>query len=189
VTTRRQSGLDSDEFGEATAPHIQRRNHRLAVEFFGALTAFDRATGPEVDSSLATCEQLPDPSAVPDFSEGGLSGSGDADWLNLAFRLGVEDTDRAAQLALRAKESTDVREAMLAALEREDGDRREKVIRLIEHGSVGEARRLALCGRQSVRLECPDEFGAGGCGHEENYVPISCGSRLCPDVPDEPLWG
>jgi hypothetical protein len=36
-----------------------------------------------------------------------------------------------------------------------------------------------MCGRRSVQLECPEL--AGGCGHEDNYVPVSCDSRLCPD--------
>lgn len=179
--SRQQAGLNSGAFGETTAPHVERRNHRLAVQFYGALTAHDRATlGPEVDPSLATCEQLPDPDAVPDFPEGGLSDPGDGDLLGVVFQLGVEDTERATEIALEAKHSADAREALYAALGREDGDRREKVLRLLEHGALGEARRLALCGRQSVQLECPDGL-AGGCGHEENYVPISCGSRLCPD--------
>jgi len=182
VTSRRQVGLDeNDTFGELVAPHVRRRQQRLAIEFYGAIIAFDRATlGPEVAPSLATCEQLPDPDAVGGFSEGGLSDPGDGELLGVVFRLGVEDTDRAAGIALEAKHSVDAREALYAALEREDGERREKVLRLIEHGALGEAQRLALCGRQSVQLECPDGL-AGGCGHEENYVPISCGSRLCPD--------
>jgi hypothetical protein len=53
------------------------------------------------------------------------------------------------------------------------------VIALLEEGEVAHARRLAECRRTSVQLECPE--AGGGCGSEENYVPINCGSRLCPD--------
>lgn len=186
--SRRQSGLgDAESFGQVD-PHLETRRNRLAIQYFGALCAYDRQKlGSQFDPSLATCEQLCDPHAVPDFSKRGLSDPGDGDLLGLVYRLGIEDNDRAVDLALEAKHSADAREALYGALEREDGERREKVVRLLEHGAVGEARRLALCGRQSVRLECPDEFGAAGCGYDENYVPISCGSRLCPDCMDSQI--
>lgn len=266
MSSRNQSGLgDRDDWGDVD-PHLWRRRARLAVQFYGAIVAYHRQKLPsQFDPSLATCEQLWDPSAVPDFSDGGLSGGtpgepgespnstetdgankeisenstnvaktgatiegfsdtpgpdrpptvagsgsegtlgeteqtsidavergrlgdpGDGDLLGLVYRLGVEDNERAVGIAQEAKHSADAREALYGALEREDAERREKVLRLIETGVVGEARRLALCGRQSVQLECPDEFWAGGCGHEENYIPISCGSRLCPDCMDSQI--
>lgn len=65
-------------------------------------------------------------------------------------------------------------QALRASLSR-DRERQRKVIALIQAGEAAHARRLAQCGRQSVQLEC------GGCGSDENYVPVSCGSRLCPD--------
>jgi hypothetical protein len=65
-------------------------------------------------------------------------------------------------------------EALRAAVSR-DRERQEKVIALIQAGEVAHARRVAECGRKSVQLAC------GDCGSEDNYVPVSCGSRLCPD--------
>jgi len=59
-------------------------------------------------------------------------------------------------------------------------ERQRKVLELIRQGEVAHAKRLATCKRKSVELECPDEFGAGGCG-ATNYVPVHCDSRLCPD--------
>jgi len=44
---------------------------------------------------------------------------------------------------------------------------------------VAHAKRLALCARKSVQLECPTM--AGGCGSDQNYVPVHCDSPLCPD--------
>jgi len=61
-------------------------------------------------------------------------------------------------------------------------ERQRTVLALIQEGELGHAKRVAKCNQQSVQLECPEL--AGGCGHEENYVPISCDSRLCPDCAD-----
>jgi hypothetical protein len=58
------------------------------------------------------------------------------------------------------------------------------VLALIQGGEVAHAKRLAECGQKSAQLECPDEFGAGGCGSKDNFVPITCDSRLCPDCAD-----
>ena len=66
-----------------------------------------------------------------------------------------------------------------------DRDRQRKVIALIGADEPAHARRLAVCGRRSVQLECPT--AAGGCGSEDNYVPISCGSRLRPDCMDRKM--
>jgi len=68
--------------------------------------------------------------------------------------------------------------AIQAAMDR-DHYRRRAVLELIRQGEDQHARRLATCGRQSVQLECPTFYG--GCGHDENYVPVSCKSPLCQD--------
>jgi hypothetical protein len=168
------------------------RRHRLALTFYGALTA--AADGghdsPEVPPSLATCEQLPtlernvDRDAdAPEQDSGLTTGRVDLspherDAVSVALRLGVEDVDAAVDLVRSDDRAADV---LYALLEREDETRRAHALALLREGEAGGARRLARCGRQSVQLECPDEFGAGGCGHDGNYVPISCSHPLCPD--------
>jgi hypothetical protein len=59
--------------------------------------------------------------------------------------------------------------------------RQEKVLALIQAGEVAHAKRLVACKRKSVQLEC------GHCGSDDNYVPVSCGSRLCPDCMNEKM--
>lgn len=56
-------------------------------------------------------------------------------------------------------------------------DVQRKVLALIGEGEIAHAKRLAQCRQKSVQLECPEM--AGGCGSNENYVPIHCDSRLC----------
>jgi hypothetical protein len=68
----------------------------------------------------------------------------------------------------------DARQAIRAAIGR--GERRQRlVVGLINAGEVSHALRLATCMQQSVQLGC------SGCGCEENYIPMTCDSRLCPD--------
>jgi hypothetical protein len=115
--------------------------------------------------------------AVRRFSEGRLSGEEREATLSatqVAFRLGIEEPERALGLSAH---SADAREALSEALKWEEPERRERVAALIEHGETAHAKRYALCGRRSVQLECPPI--AGGCGSEENYVPVHCDSRLC----------
>jgi hypothetical protein len=100
------------------------------------------------------------------------------DALAVALRLGVDDVERAARLATS---SMDAPEVMYQLLEREDNERIERALALLEAGEVSAAKRFATCNQQSVQLECPDEFGAGGCGCEENYTPITCDHLLCPE--------
>lgn len=69
---------------------------------------------------------------------------------------------------------SDATEAIRASISR-SRRRQRKVIGLIQAGEVAHANRLALCNRQSVQLAC------GDCGSDDNYVPVSCGSRLCED--------
>jgi hypothetical protein len=188
------SGVVEDlrgDVGEAVAK--RRREHRLALTFYGALTA--AADGghdsPEVPPSLATCEQLPTlertggtAADAPEQQTGVVTGRVDLspherDAVSVALRLGVEDVDEAVDLVRSDDRASDV---LYALLEREDeGDRRAHALGLLREGEGGGARRLALCGQQSVQLECPDEPGAHGCGHDGNYVPISCSHPLCPD--------
>ena len=164
-------GYDQDRYGGTPE---RRRRHRLAVEFYGALCA--ASPGPEVGPSLDSCEQLPIRSAVPDFSDDSLSGADDHLVENLQdfLRLGVEDVDRAAKLAQEAAGTS-----VCTHLYQSDEERRETALALIEQGEVSHASRYATCGHTSVQLECPDEFGAGGCGCSDNYVPITCSSPLC----------
>ena len=72
-------------------------------------------------------------------------------------------------------------EALQAGLSR-SRERQRKIIELIGADEVGHAERFAKCMRQSVQLECPSF--AGGCGSGDNFVPITCDSRLCPHCMD-----
>jgi len=148
---------------------------RHAPFFYAALQTVAHAdeAPPENEPSVPTCERSPILGAVPG-SRDELRPSETAG-LPIAFRCGVESVDRAVEMV---RGGGDRLTALNAALECE-GDRREKVLALLERGAVGHALRLATCGRRSVRLECP-ELG-GGCGFDENYVPIHCDSPLCPD--------
>ena len=171
-------------------PWERRRAARLTVEFYGAICAAAGSTdSPEVPPSLATCEQLHRSGAVPDFSTPPFKTPSDGetvrptrlspaarDTLDLAFRLGVEGVDRAVRLATS---STDAPEILFKLLERGDEERTAVSLGLLEEGEVSAAKRFAACNRQSAQLECPDEFAAGGCGCEENYVPITCDHLLC----------
>ena len=173
-----------------------RRCHRMVVPLYGAMCAYWQAHAPpETSPSLATWEQVSRTDAVCDFSDGSLSQTendvsrisdrvrvdrfgmdpNQAWGLEMAFRGGVDDPGRAVQLAT---ESIGAPSILSCVLERSQ-ERREKVYRLIECGEFAQARALATCGEMSAQLGCP-EMG-GGCGFEENYVPISCDSRLCPE--------
>lgn len=179
---RSQVGLDAeDAFGST---YEQKRAQRLVTTFYGALLAYQPdGTAPSAEvPSLATCEQLHRSSAVPDFSESRLSGGNlgepEKEAVQFALRAGVEDVDRAVGLV---REGPKAWEALQALLETEDEQRRERALALIEAEEPAHALRYLQCGEQSVQLECPDDFGAGGCGYEHNYVPISCDSRMCRD--------
>jgi hypothetical protein len=175
----RQSGLFKTDQHGAT---ISRRAYRLATQFYGALCAYSAGNDrPKNDPSLATCER----SSTPEQSAGLGANEPvqkltkpEADALPIVFRLGVEDVDRAVRLV---RGGGDRLTALYEVMGRED-DRIEKVLALLERDEVSHALRLATCGHRSVQLECPEM--AGGCGHEDNYVPITCGSRLCSDCMD-----
>lgn len=113
--------------------------------------------------------------------EVGVAPGGTTPSLGNCKKVPTSDPDRVQNRpkAYRSVErSTDAREAILAAVSR-DRNRQAKVLALIGVGEVAHARRLALCRRRSVQLRCPEM--AGGCGHDGNYVPARCGSRLCPE--------
>ena len=143
---RRQGklGYDDGAFGDTAQ---RRRYHRLLVEFYGAVCAYEAG---EPHTSLATCEKVPT--------------SGEDATPSTDYPETADDLDRVPPAL----------EALRAAVSR-DRERQEKVIALIQAGEVAHARRLAECNRKSVQLEC------GDCGSDENYVPVSCDSRLCPD--------
>jgi hypothetical protein len=75
---------------------------------------------------------------------------------------------------------TDATEALRIAIGR-SRERQAKVLELIKVDEVAHAKRLAACGRRSVQLEC------GDCGSRDNFVPISCGSRLCEDCMNQKM--
>lgn len=133
--------------------------------------------------SVPTCEKVPT-SDAGDPENGGDDGASaglssveeDALTTAVASDLGGADVDALADAVTRGVDAVD---ALQSALGREEV-RQENVVALINAGEVAHAKRLAKCGRQSVQLECPDGL-AGGCGSTDNYVPISCDSRLCPD--------
>jgi hypothetical protein len=104
----------------------------------------------EPATSLANCEKVPT--------------STDADGPSGDYAETASDLDYI----------TDATEAVRATISR-SRERQEKVLGLIQAGEVAHAKRLAMCGRKSVQLEC------GGCGSGDNYIPVTCDSRLCPD--------
>jgi hypothetical protein len=143
------------------AAHAERRESANLSALFRAHTSpifFRRSLqvanlAGEVTSSVHTCEQLP-MSAVAASLSGDSSGA-------------PIDPERVSQAT----------EALHAGLGR-SRERQRKIVELILADEAGHADRLANCSRQSVQLECPHL--AGGCGSEDNFVPVTCDSRLCP---------
>jgi len=181
------SGPDRTLRGQAR----QEREARLLVQFYGAACA---ATAGEPQASLATCEKVPMPGGESGANRGAKQSGGLDDPASESENHAKEsDTNTGRcpptvtpQEAEKGKgtefvESADDLhgispglEAIRASLSR-DRERQRKVLALIQAGEVAHAKRLAMCNRQSVQLEC------AGCGSDENYVPVSCGSRLCED--------
>jgi len=91
-----------------------------------------------------------------------------------------EESPDYAETAEDLEYVSDATEAVRASVSR-SRDRQRKVVALIEAGEVAHAKRLATCKRKSVQLEC------GHCGSDGNYVPMSCGSRLCEDCMNEKM--
>lgn len=168
-------------------PWEKRRSRRLARDFYGALCAYHASPDtPENSLSLDSCERSPTPyessstgGDAPEQKSVGEKHDLDThqrDLLPIVFRLGVVDVDRAAEIV---EDPTAAAAPLYAALERDDQERRWKVLELCARGDYSLAQRLALCGRQSIQLEC------GRCESDGNFVPTSCDSRLCPDCRDK----
>jgi hypothetical protein len=183
----------ADEWDYESAPAAARRAHRLVPTFYGAIRAVtDGDDTPGTSPSLATCEKVPTSGASGDSDalSRKLDFDDDAstrdrslwerDTIRLAYRHDIGgDAIDVEDVAEAIAGSVDANEAIHACLGR-DTSRQAKVVALAKAGEVPHAKRLATCGERSVQLRCPDGM-AGGCGHEENYVPISCDSPLCPD--------
>lgn len=107
----------------------------------------------EVPSSVHTCEQLP-------TSDENLVPSGDSD----------EDLTQSERIS----RATQILHAGISR----SRERQRKILALIQADQLGHAERFAKCMRQSVQLGCP--VIGGGCGCEDNFVPTTCDSRLCP---------
>lgn len=95
--------------------------------------------------------------------------------LEMAFSCGIDDPETALDFATKSLDSGGILSMAAAA----DDDRRELILGLLAADEVAHAKALATCGEMSIQLGCPQM--AGGCGHDHNYVPTSCDSRLCPD--------
>jgi len=204
-------GYDEDAWGDDTPSWERRRAQRLLMDFYGALCAAAAEARPEPPLSLATCEKVPRiggadrpsadcvqedspetkaeqpdtlPPTVPPHDE--ESGTGeDGPGLRLDGKpayLGGSDAEpnQHVETAADLERMPVALEAIRASIER-SRERQRKVLALIQAGEAVHARRLATCRRKSVQMECPDDFGAGGCGSRDNYVPVNCDSRLCPE--------
>lgn len=162
---------------EKLPPWEKRRYQRLSIEFYTAYRAFNRYLDTsENPPSLVNCERSPtsEETSSTDRDTSELSFA-QRDAMKAVAQMGVEDIDRAVDLVRGAGQRINV---IYEALER-DQERQVKVLALLDRGEVSHAHRLATCGRRSVQLECPEH--AGGCGCQDNYVPMHCDSRLCPD--------
>lgn len=181
----RQVGLDAD--------HVDRKrrlSNRELLRWLDSSAAYRMTTQLEgvttgtSSPSVPTCEKVPT-SADDTEPSGGSTPTGgelppdERDLLTTLWNLDVGEAT-IPELADAVRRGADARRALWAALERSD-ERQAKVVALVRNGEVAHARRLATCGRKSVQLECPDTIGAAGCGHDGNYIPITCDSRLCPD--------
>jgi hypothetical protein len=190
----------------------QRRRQRLVIEFYTAIRAYEmNPATPENSPSFTNCDCSPTPGGsaatdadTADRPSAGSSSSGQStstaeeqsdeavaserseeanvepllpaerEVLKTVMRMGVEDMERAVDIVRGGGER---HLAILEALER-DQERQWKVLALLDRDEVSHAKKLALCGRQSTQLEC------GQCGSDDNFVPMTCDSRLCPDCND-----
>jgi len=164
-----QSFLDEDHPGD--------REDRQLAELFKAHTSpaftallyhrLDIDDPREPTVSLATCEKVP---TISD-ADGESRGKNHQKATGVGGYLKGDTGEGTRQI-------TAATEAIRISISR-SRKRQRKVLALIGVGEPAHAKRLANCRRQSVQLECPPM--GGGCGSDENYVPVSCDSRLCPD--------
>jgi hypothetical protein len=158
-----QSYIDDDHHANRLENRADRRDRRVDLDrLFTAHSSpsFHRLVldhagidSPDLGTSLDHCEQV---------HRSGENHDTEAD-----YPATIEDVDHI----------TDATEALQSSIGRERR-RQDHVVGLIGAGEPAHAKRLALCMQQSVQLECPTL--AGGCGSNDNYVPASCDSRLCP---------
>lgn len=148
--------VDRSEFDKLSSPK-KRRYRRLSIQLYGAICAYSASAPSETPPSLANCEKV---SRSVDTAELSADSSAESEH---AETMG--DLDYVP----------DSVEAVRQARFREDDDRFERVLELVERDEVAHAKRLATCRKQSVQLEC------GHCEGRDNYVPVSCDSRLCED--------
>jgi hypothetical protein len=167
--------LDSDKIEDARQQSQKtERLREIAVEYWGDSwkdvsaeaierrllnTLTDRRATParETNGSLANCEKVSRSTENPELSADSNSGTGVPE--SLADLDYLPDSVRA------------IRDAR----HREDDDRFERVLELVQHGEIAHAKRLANCLRKSAELQC------GHCESKDNYVPVTCDSRLCSD--------
>ena len=149
-----------DRWAGASKDAIERRLERTLTD------RAESSSDGEPTVSLANCEKVPIPAdADSESADGGSDRSSEPDYAETISDL---------------EHISDATEALQASVSR-SRERQEKVLGLIEAGEVAHAKRLALCGRRSVQLEC------GRCASDENYVPVTCGSRLCEDCMNEKM--
>jgi hypothetical protein len=173
-----------DPFERASwTPAQLRRWHRLATHVYGALTA---THSPENPPSVHNCECSPTPGGpaataadATDAENGGVACGGldeaQRELLPIVFQLGVDDVERAAEVVENPCAAGPV---LYRALERESRERQQTALALLRAGEHAHARKLVSCGQTSVQLQC------GCCESDENYVPQTCDSPLCPDCRD-----
>ena len=142
----------SAELGELFRAHTSPIFHRLAKQAAGISPEATQEGSGSVPS-VHHCEQLPTSPQNPQTESD--------------YPLTIEEAGHVSPAT----------EALQAGIARQPS-RQEKIQRLVEVGEAPHAKRLALCQRQSVQLRCPHM--AGGCGCEDNFIPTSCDSRLCP---------
>jgi hypothetical protein len=207
VSTRSQTRIDDDhradrrdrwvDLDRLFTAHTSPAFHRLVLDAAG----IDR---PDLPLSLATLEKAShdsDENPLPpslDILHAELDRGLERDNEKLALfssddlaRVSPEVRDRLTSVeddrefrhrAMQMIESGDVGEAGSDAIRdvmHRDHERRLNTLDLIRYGEESHARRLAQCMTKSVQLECPSM--AGGCGSDDNYQPITCKSRLCPE--------
>jgi hypothetical protein len=165
---------------EKLEPWKQRRYQRLVIEFYAAYRAYTRSPDtPENPPSLDNCDCSPtsDRTHRSERNKANLE-KHERKQLGMVMSMGVDDVDRAVDIVRAGGSKAD--KAIYGALER-DQERQWKVLSLLARGDVNHAYRLAMCGKRSTVLEC------GACLSAENYVPMTCDSRLCSDCQDKAI--
>jgi hypothetical protein len=175
VAVSQQTGLHHDHAARRDARHVEQAFRAHLSPAFEAITrkAANIQTDREPTPSLANCEKVPTSESADAAPSGGPGKQGD--------RSVYEDPpSEYPETASDLNHISDATEAIRLSVSR-SRDRQEKVLGLVQAGEVAHAKRLATCGRRSVQLEC------GHCGSDENFVPVTCGSRLCESCMNEKM--